>query len=102
MTKASNAPAPAANLEKFNALLGKKLSAYGWQYDNDGRISGTITSIEPARYRDNIKVSVEVDPSDKVSTDNWEFTPWQMENLLVNGEFDSQGWTSGMSAYVKA
>jgi len=103
MTKASNAPAPAASLERFNSLIGKKLYAYAWQYDNDGRTRGTITGMEKANtYNDNVRVFLDTDPSDTMSSSKWEFDPWQMEKLLTEGAFTTKGWSSGAEASVRA
>lgn len=80
--------------ENYAALIGKKLYAYGWQYDNDGAISGTITHIQPAEWGDKVKVFVD-------SSTSWEFTPWEMHTLITKGEYDTQGWNWGSTAYIK-
>ncbi len=96
MNESSNTP---TTLEQLNALIGKKLYAYAWQYDNNGFVRGIVTRIEPAKYGD--KMVVFVDPSENMSASSWEFTPWQIATLLTKGEFDTQGWNSGTNAYVK-
>lgn len=67
---------------KFENLIGKKISAYGWHYDNGGSIDGTISSIV-YRYS---KYSVYVTDKSPNSMNDFSFTENELNTLLSNGE----------------
>ena len=68
--------------EKFNALIGKKIWASGWHYDNGGSISGTIEFINYKFGSYNVYVSDKT-PS---SMSSFSFTEEQLCKLLEDGE----------------
>ena len=70
-------------LNSAQALIGKKIFAEGWQYDNSGMISGCITEIKKSQFGNTIEVYVE--PESNLSMDSFAFRANQIEVLLAEG-----------------
>lgn len=71
-------------LSRSQSLIGKTIIADGWQYDNSGFISGTITEIKTGRF-DDLEFIVYVKPDCLQSMESFTFKSRQLETLLNSG-----------------
>jgi hypothetical protein len=71
-----------SDLMKYNSLIGKKISASGWQRDNGGSIRGVIISIEKGFYG-TIKVVASKDY--EWCMNDFTFSEGEMDILLTSG-----------------
>ena len=77
------------NLDKFQALVGKKLSAYGWNYDNFGTCNGIITKIgalESGKIEVSINDTRSASAKANSAMNSFTFNINQLETLLTKGE----------------
>ena len=70
------------DLNKYQSLIGKNISASGWHYDNGGSVYGKITRLQAWSRREIIVYTTK--------TNDWHmakftFTPQQLDALLENG-----------------
>ena len=72
-------------LSRSQSLIGKQISAYGWQRDNSGSISGIITEIKKGRFGD-LEYIVYVKPDSPLSMDSFTFKSSHIEILLAEGK----------------
>ena len=72
-------------LYRSQSLIGKTISADGWQYDNSGFIHGVITEVKLGRYGD-MEYIVCVKPLSERSMNDFTFKRRHMEYLLSDGE----------------
>ena len=72
-------------LSQAQSLIGKSISAYGWQRDNSGSISGIITEIKKGRFGD-LEYIVCVKPDSPLSMDSFTFKSSHIEILLAEGK----------------
>ena len=68
----------------YLSLVGKKISADGWQRDNGGSLCGIITEIEVDERYNQCKVFVE--KTNQFSMNSMTFSIRQMNLLLLDGK----------------
>lgn len=70
------------NLKKYQSLIGRRIYANGWHYDNGGDVCGTITEIkEWSSSQIRVYTTKEHDWNMKSFT----FTPNQLDELIEKG-----------------
>jgi hypothetical protein len=65
-------------------LVGKRISAQGWHYDNSGSIAGIITEVTGPDYQN--EYNVHVNPLNELSMRSMNFTAKNIQTLLLNGK----------------
>lgn len=89
-------------LSRSQSLIGKTISAQGWQRDNSGSISGIITEIIKGRFGD-LEYIVCVEPNSPFSMNDFTFTSRHLEILLADGKLPEANkfLNSGTNAEIK-
>ena len=70
------------DLNKYESLIGKNISASGWHYDNSGSVYGEITRLQSWSRREIIVHTTKTNDWDMAK---FSFTPQQLDELLENG-----------------
>ena len=70
------------DLKKYESLIGKNLSAEGWQYDNGGSVCGEITEIKEWSRS---QIFVYTTKTYEWNMSKFTFTPQQLDELIEKG-----------------